>query len=113
MILTIGNRELTLRFGLGFLQEMNKRNSAEFEGVSTGYGSMALLSAGYALRDPQAFIDLVRAATAHLPRKPSDIELEEYIEDLITSDKYDETFDAIFEEVKKSPLLKKAMQMKA
>lgn len=109
MILTIGNRDLTLRFGLGFLQEMNKRNSAEYEGIATGYGSMALLSAGYALKDPTAFIDLIRAATAHLPQKPSDLELEEYLEELIANDKYDEVFDSIFEEVKKSPLLRKAM----
>ncbi|MDE8691637.1 tail assembly chaperone, partial [Faecalibacterium sp. DFI.5.82] len=63
MILNIGGREYTLRFGIGFLREMNKLHSVEMEGMKTGYGAMTMFNAGKALNDPLAFIDLIKAGT--------------------------------------------------
>ena len=57
MILTINGKNYELTFGLGFLAEMNKRKSAEFEGMKTGYGAMALFSVGQFLGDPLAYRD--------------------------------------------------------
>ena len=48
MILNIGGREYTLRFGIGFLREMNKLHSVEMEGMKTGYGAMTMFNAGQA-----------------------------------------------------------------
>ena len=109
MQITINNRTYQLHFGLGFLQEMNKRHSAEFEGVKTGYGAMALFSAGQYLNDPLAFVDLLRAATAGEYQKPSNDELETYISGLIVKDEYEKVFLEMMDEIKKSPLLAKAM----
>ncbi|MFS1663351.1 tail assembly chaperone [Streptococcus sp. zg-JUN1979] len=113
MQLTINNKNYPLRFGLGFLKEMNKRHSAEFEGVKTGYGAMALFNAGHLLNDPLAFVDLIRSATVECPQKPSNEELESYIEELILSERYDAVLGEVVAEVKKSPLLIKAMGMTA
>lgn len=111
MILNIGGREHTLRFGIGFLREMNKLHSVEMEGMKTGYGAMTMFNAGQALNDPLAFIDLIKAGTVTENQKPSNEAIEAYLEDLIVNEKYDETINAIVDELKASPLLKKAMNL--
>lgn len=111
MILTINGKNYELTFGLGFLDEMNKRKSAEIEGMKTGYGAMALFTAGQLLGDPLAFFDLIKAATAEAPQKPSNEELEAYLVQLITEGRIDSVFEQIMTEVKKSPLLVYAMKI--
>ena len=111
MILTIGGKEYTLRFGIGFLREMNKLHSVEMEGMKTGYGAMTMFNAGQALNDPLAFIDLIKAGTVTENQKPSNEAIEAYLEDLIVNDKYDKTIEEIVNELKASPLLKKAMNL--
>ena len=107
MILKIGERDYTLRFGLGFLREMNRLHSAELEGMKTGYGAMTLFNAGQAMNDPMAFVDIIKAGTVTEVQKPSN----EAIEDLILNDEYDKTINEIVAELKASPLLKKAMNL--
>ena len=109
MILTINGKTYPLHFGLGFLREMNKRHSAELNGVATGYGAMGMFNAGRLMNDPLAFADLIRAATEGLPQKPRDVELENYLAELIANGTYDQTMSEVMAEVKKSPLLMKAM----
>ena len=111
MILTINGKNYELTFGLGFLAEMNKRKPAEFEGMKTGYGAMALFSVGQFLGDPLAFFDLIKAATAEAPQKPSNEELEAYLIQLINERRIDQVFSNIMTEVKKSPLLAYAMKI--
>lgn len=111
MILTIGGRDYTLRFGLGFLREMNKLHSAELEGMKTGYGTMTLFNAGQALNDSMAFVDIIKAGTVNETQKPSNEAIETYLEDLIETEKYDQTIKEIVNELKTSPLLKKAMNL--
>ena len=111
MILTINKKNYELTFGLGFLAEMNKRKPAEFEGMKTGYGAMALFSVGQFLGDPLAFFDLIKAATAESPQKPSNEELETYLEQLIKEGRIDSVFNSIMTEVKKSPILAYAMKI--
>lgn len=111
MKITIGGRDYTLRFGLGFLREMNKLHSAELEGMATGYGAMTLFNAGRAMKDPLAFANVIKAGTVTENHKPSNAEIEAYLEDLEVSGAYDETFEAIFDALKGSPLLKKAMNL--
>lgn len=111
MILTINGKNYELTFGLGFLAEMNKRKPAEFEGMKTGYGAMALFNMGQLLGDPLAFYDLVKAATAEATQKPSNEELEAYLTQLITENRIDTVFSEIMVEVKKSPILAYAMKV--
>lgn len=111
MILTINNKNYELTFGLGFLAEMNRRKPAEFEGMKTGYGAMALFNVGQLLGDPLAIYDLIRAATAEAPQKPSNKELEEYLSQLIVEGRLDQVFASILDEVKKSPILAYAMKI--
>ena len=111
MILTVNGKDYELTFGLGFLAEMNKRKPAEFEGMKTGYGAMALFSVGQFLGDPLAFFDLIKAATAEAPQKPSNEELEAYLIQLIKEGRIDSVFNSIMNEVKKSPILAYAMKI--
>ena len=112
MILTIHSKNYELTFGLGFLAEMNKRKPAEFEGMKTGYGAMALFNVGQFLGDPLAFYDLIKAATAEAPQKPSNEELEAYLTQLIVEGRIEQVFTSILTEVKKSPILAYAMKIK-
>nr|DAW79838.1 MAG TPA: tail assembly chaperone [Caudoviricetes sp.] len=111
MILTINSKNYELTFGLGFLAEMNKRKPAEFEGMKTGYGAMALFNVGQFLGDPLAFYDLIKAATAESPQKPSNEELEAYLTQLIVEGRIEQVFTSILTEVKKSPILAYAMKI--
>ena len=111
MILTIGGKDYTLRFGIGFLREMNKLHSVEMEGMKTGYGAMTMFNAGRAMNDPLALIDLIKSATVTEAQKPSNDAIEEFLEDLIVNEKYDQTIEEIMQELKASPLLKKAMNL--
>lgn len=111
MILTINNKNYELKFGLGFLAEMNKRKSAEFEGVATGYGAMPILQMGMMMGDPLALLDLIKVATAHCPQKPSNVELEQYLTELAINNQIQTVFDSIFNEIKKSPILAYAMKV--
>ena len=111
MILSIDGRDFNLIFGLAFLREINKLHSAELEGMKTGYGAMTLISAGVAINDPLAFVDIIKAGTITAPQKPSDADIEVYLADLIDKGKYKETIDSIIDELKTSSLLKLAMNV--
>ena len=111
MILTINNKNYELQFGLGFLAEMNKRKSAQFEGMATGYGAMQILQMGMMMGDPLALLDLIKVATAHCPQKPSNAELEQYLTELAINKQITNVFESIFNEIKKSPILAYAMKV--
>lgn len=111
MILTINNKNYELQFGLGFLAEMNKRKSAQFEGMATGYGAMQILQMGMMMGDPLALLDLIKVATAHCPQKPSNAELEQYLTELAINKQITNVFESIFNEIKKSPILAYAMKI--
>ena len=111
MILNIGGKDYTLRFGIGFLREMNKLHSVEMEGMKTGYGAMTMFNAGRAMNDPLALVDLIKSATVTEAQKPSNDAIEKFLEDLIVNEKYDQTIEEIMNELKASPLLKKAMNL--
>ena len=110
MILTINNKNYELQFGLGFLAEMNKRKSAQFEGMATGYGAMSILQMGMMMGDPLALLDLIKVATAHCSQKPSNAELEQYLTELAINNQITAVFESIFNEIKKSPILAYAMK---
>lgn len=110
MILTINNKNYELKFGLGFLAEMNKRKSAQFEGMATGYGAMSILQMGMMMGDPLALLDLIKVATAHCSQKPSNVELEQYLTELAINNQIQTVFESIFNEIKKSPILAYAMK---
>ena len=63
------------------------------------------------LGDPLAFYDLIKAATAEAPQKPSNEELEAYLVQLITEGRIEQVFGSIMAEVKKSPILAFAMKI--
>lgn len=111
MIFKIGDKDYPLTFGLDFLREMNKLHSTELEGMKTGYGAMTMLNVGTALNDPLAMVDIIKAATATEQQKPSNRDIELYINDLAVEGKFKETLNQITDEIKKSPTLMLAMNV--
>lgn len=111
MILSINGRDFNLTFGIKFLKGLNKLHSAELEGMKTGYGAMTLISAGVAINDPLAFVNIIKAGTITEPQKPSDADIEAYLTDLIDKGEYKETINSIFDELKAVSLLKLAMNV--
>ena len=58
-----------------------------------------------------AFYELIKAATAEAPQKPSNEELEAYLTQLIVEGRIEQVFTSILTEVKKSPILAYAMKI--
>lgn len=109
MILTINNRNYELVFGLGFLDQANKLYSIEYQGYSTGYGGMGKLVTGIKMGDPLVLNDLIKAGTAQSPQKPSNADIEKFIENSIINGEYDKLLTDFLNEIKKSHILKRAI----
>ena len=125
MKITINTREYTLAFGFDFLDYLNKNNSMTVEvdgkNVSTGLGGAGLLGNTLANKLPSTLKLIIKAATAHSDFKPSNKDLDEFVNSLIkveTDDngnvgydesEYNNVFDALLEELKKQPLVLKEM----
>lgn len=119
MILTINGREFNLAFGMDFLDYLNKANSIsmEVEGqqMSTGIGGAGLVGNTLESRLPSTLRLLIKAGTSHLKFKPSNDDISEYINGLISveeneggeltynKDEYNAIFDEIQAELKKQP----------
>lgn len=112
MQLTINNKNYTLYFGLGFLDEINKRQSLVIDNLPTGYGGMSNLYVGLLTDDPSVVVTIIKAATAQALQKPSNEELELFLEHKEEVGEFDKLANDLFEEIKKSPLLRKAMNSK-
>ena len=125
MKITINTREYTLAFGFDFLDYLNKNNSMTVEvdgkNVSTGLGGAGLLGNTLANKLPSTLKLIIKAATAHSDFKPSNKDLDEFVNSLIkveTDDdgnvtydesEYNNLFDEVLEELKKQPLVLKEM----
>lgn len=84
MVITCGNKEYEVRFGLGFLRELNKKY---FESLKLGNGREMILGIGLESRipfileeDPLELSDFLYFGTRHLKNAPKQEEIDEYIE---------------------------------
>uniref|UniRef100_UPI00352A6933 tail assembly chaperone n=1 Tax=Aerococcus urinaeequi TaxID=51665 RepID=UPI00352A6933 len=125
MNITINKREYKLAFGFDFLDYLNKNNSMMIEvdgkNVSTGLGGVGLLGNTLANKLPSTLKLIIKAATAHNDFKPSNKDLDEFVNGLIkveTDDdgnvtydesEYNNLFDELLAELKKQPLVLKEM----
>lgn len=108
MIIKIGNREYTLRFGFDFIDYCNKVNAVKVESVELNMGGgVTMLLGNIEKRLPSNFRTLIKGATCTENQKPSNADIEAYIEDLLENGKYDETFDEAFMEMGKHSLILK------
>lgn len=115
MILNLGGKEYELKFGFDFLEYLNATNSFEMEfgeqSLSSGIGGSALLTMGLAQKQPTALYKTIKAGTAHLSQKPSNKDIEAYINEVADweDDEYNLIFDEIEQELKKQPATRREM----
>jgi len=87
----------------------------EAEGVSLnmGTGGMAMLNNKLASYHPSGLRTVIKAGTTTERQKPSTEDINIFIEELADSEKYEQTFDEIVEELGKKPLVLRALNAKA
>ena len=116
MNLTINGKEYALHFGMDFIAEVEKIEGMkmEAEGVSLnmGTGGMAMLNNKLASYHPSGLRTVIKAGTTTERQKPSNDDINTFIEELADSEKYEQTFDEIVEELGKKPLVLKALNAK-
>ncbi|MEX2805039.1 tail assembly chaperone [Streptococcus sp. H31] len=108
MEIKINDAKYPLHFGWAFLKYINSKRGLTSEGVSIGTGGMLALTAGAEMRDPEMLKDIIKGATETDSNKPSDRDIEAYIEQLIVDDKFLPVYDEIYSEIKKQPVLMQA-----
>lgn len=112
MELTINGKEYRLYFGTDFVDYINKANGMELEGVKTNVGGMLMLNAGLSMKAPSTLELVIKAATNTLPSKPSNKDLDDYINELLDQDddtEYETLFTEIETEIKKRPANRREM----
>lgn len=106
---TIGKKTHELIFGFKFLKFINKVRSVTMDGVSTGVGGMTMIEAGAGFKDPEVLEIILKGATNTSTSKPTDDELESFIEELIVTGEYIDFYDEVMAEVKKDVILRQAI----
>lgn len=111
MILNIGNKEYELRFGIKFIETIDKLYTQERDGIELGLG-VELVTVYLNAGRPTALINIIKAGTAHLNSKPSNKAIEEYLEELAKKDdnSYEELFEEVLEAMEQAPFLKRQMK---
>lgn len=79
MILTINEKDYELNFGLKFCREISKDRSSKQNGIDIRLGIENAVSSLYT-GDVLILPDLIKAATATLAKRPTDKEIEDYLD---------------------------------
>jgi|SRR5690625_4698351 len=110
MVVEIAGKKYELNFGLGFIAELDKMYTIEESGLKFGVG-IDMLIAYLKMRNPVVLKNVIKAGTAHLIQKPSNKDIESYLEELASNDKLEEFFKEIESNIKIAPFLKQRFQM--
>lgn len=104
MILKINGTEYEAKFGIGFVRELDKKYNVSFiAGQRMGYGLEAvipLVLAGSAV----ALSELLYAGTCTCPVRPTEKEVDDFIDDL---ENYDKFVEQVIDGLKKQNATKK------
>lgn len=116
MLLKINGKEYELRFGFDFIGYINKMSSLEMEaeeGINlklSGITGMKLLTVGISQKMPSTLRLLIKGATITEKSIPSNIELENFIDELLEDENtYNEVYDEIVKEMGKRSIVLKEM----
>lgn len=113
MQLKINDKKYILNFGLEFLNQVNKNESPkmEVEGqeISAGIGGLSMFMTALNTYEPTALYRLIKYATFTENQKPSNKDIDEYIDNLINDGQYYDIYDEIIEEMGKQPKVKIAL----
>jgi len=111
MELKINGKDYELRFGLSFINAIDNIYTQEMHGVEFGMG-LEMLNTYLGLGRATALYNVIKAGTSHLNSKPSNNDIENYLEELATADNkdYDNLFDDIKGAMSQAPFLKRTMK---
>lgn len=112
MELTINGKEYELNFGLGFIREMDKLHEQQMQGISFGIG-LEMMTAQLEMGRPTILLDIIKAGTAHLKRKPTAKEVEQYLEEKALDGELENLFKELKEATAQAPFLKQALKQTA
>jgi|SRR5690625_3302404 len=105
MILTIGDREYELDFGLDFIATLDKFYTAKEGGLEFGVGVDMAISY-MKMENPTVLVSLIKAGTSHLKSKPSNEDINEFLTELAKSDKLSDLYKEFEESMEVAPFLK-------
>lgn len=114
MIINMNGKDYELAFGFDFLDYLNKNNSLTMDvngqSMSSGLGGATMLASTLGSRMPSTLMTTIKAGTAHLSQKPSNKDIESYINGIADDDEaYELVFLEIEEELKKQPATRREM----
>src|SRR5690625_4351127 len=111
MELDINGKKYELRYGLRSINALDNLYTQDMNGVEFGMG-MEMLNAYLDLGRTTALLNAIKGGTSHLKSKPSNDDIENFLEDIAMSDedKYEKLFDQLKEEIEQAPFLKRALQ---
>lgn len=110
MEIKINDKNYPLKFGFDFIDYVNEKNGMQAEGVKTNIGGAAMLNAGLQSRTPSSLRLLIKGGTCTLSWKPSNEDIEAYINDIADDDEaYEKLFDDIETELGKQPATRREM----
>ena len=111
MILNIGNREYELKFGIKFIEAIDSLYTQEKSGIEFGLG-IELVTVYLNAGRPTAILNVIKAGTAHLNSKPSNKDIEDFLEELASKDdeSYEQLFTDLLESMEQAPFLKRALK---
>jgi len=110
MELEINGKKYPLTFGFDFLDYVNQENGMVADGMKTNVGGAAMLNANMQSRMPTALRLLIKGGTSTLRQKPSNEDIEEFINDISSDDKkFNKVFDDIETELGKQPAISREM----
>lgn len=115
MELTIGSNTYGLKFGFAFIDYVNNATGIGLskEGYTlalNGLTGMKMLLAGISIKNPSTLRIIIKGATTTLKSKPSNEDIDLFIEELTENDEnYNSIFDSIIEEMGEHSLVLKEM----
>lgn len=105
MKFAINETEYQLEFGLGFIRELDKAYTIKGQGMEFGMGVETAVSY-LAMENPTVLYEIIKAGTAHLKSKPSNVDIENELAKLAEEGKLEKTFVDFQEAMEEAPFLK-------
>lgn len=109
MNLEIGGKNYELRFGLSFINEIDNLYTQSMNGIEFGMG-IEMMSSYLGLRRPTALNNVIKAGVSHLNSKPSNADIEAYLEGVFEAGKHEELFKEIEVATEQAPFLKQTIK---
>jgi len=105
MTIEINGKEYELYFGLDFIDGLNQLYGFESNGVKMQLGGLKMLEAAMSMKDIVAIRKIIKAATETLKSKPSNRDIDKYIETRVIEEGLDKIYAEFETEIKKQPFL--------